>query len=87
MSRTLTDIGSHVYGGRMDTPKILHITAAAVPGERRTFVNVYGLDDQGRVWQWNAKEGKWYPNKLADKPSRNGPLYDQGNGREARNGF
>lgn len=75
----------------MDTPKIIHIAAAAVPGERRTFVNVYGLDDQSRVWQWNAKLGRWQPNKLQPK-GETGNLYDgrsQGgqNGHDARGGF
>jgi hypothetical protein len=70
----------------METPKIIHIAAAAVPGERRTFVNVYGLDDQSRVWQWNAKLGRWQPNKLQLQP-KTGNLYDGRNGdHEARGG-
>jgi hypothetical protein len=51
----------------MATPKILQISAVAVPGRERTFVNVYGLDDQSRVWQWNAKDAKWTPHKIEAK--------------------
>lgn len=52
----------------MATPtKIYMISACAVPGERRTFVNVYGLDEQSRVWQWNAKSGAWEPHKIPEK--------------------
>lgn len=52
----------------MATPtKIFQISACAVPGERRTFVNVYGLDEQSRVWQWNAKSGAWEPHKVPEK--------------------
>ncbi len=50
-----------------DVKEIVQITACAVPGERRTFVNIYGLDRQSRVWQWNAKEGKWEPHKIPEK--------------------
>jgi hypothetical protein len=56
-----------------NNPKIVQITAVAVPGERRTFVNVYGLDDRSFVWQWNAKDACWQPNKIKDT------------GRQARN--
>lgn len=45
-------------------PRIVQICAAAVPGERRTFVNVYGLDEHSRVWQWNAKEARWEAHKV-----------------------
>ena len=62
-------------------PRIIQITAVAVPGERRTFVNVYGLDEHSRVWQWNAKDAKWIPNKVTapkPKPATNG--YDDAEG-------
>jgi hypothetical protein len=54
-------------------PHIVSITAVAVPGDRRTFVNLYGLDDQSRVWQWNATDARWTPYKIAPKSSRNAP--------------
>jgi len=47
--------------------KIVQLTAVAVPGERRTFVNVYGLDEQSRVWQWKATEARWAPYKIAKR--------------------
>lgn len=47
--------------------KIVQITAVAIPGSQRTFANVYGLDDQSRVWQWNATEAKWHPHKIVPK--------------------
>jgi hypothetical protein len=53
--------------GRQTPQRILHITACAVQGDRRTFVNVYGLDDLGRVWQWNAKVGDWEPNMVRER--------------------
>lgn len=52
--------------------RIIQIAAVAVPGERRTFVNVYGLDEDSRVWQWNAKEARWRPYKIEAKPSSDG---------------
>lgn len=70
-----------------NTPKILQIAAAAVPGERRTFVNVYGLDDQSRVWQWNAKLGRWQPNKLQPKGETGNLDGRSQNGHDARGGF
>lgn len=30
-----------------------------------------GLDEDSRVWQWNAKEARWRPHKLEAKPSSN----------------
>lgn len=51
----------------MATPKIVAITSCAVPGRDKTFVNVYGLDDVARVWQWNAKLGAWEPHKIPEK--------------------
>jgi hypothetical protein len=51
----------------MAAPKIVQLACCAVPGERRTFVNVYGLDDQGRVWQWQATEAKWSPYKITKR--------------------
>lgn len=71
----------------MEPTKILQIAAATVAGQRGTFVNVYGLDAEGRVWQWSAKLGKWLPHKV--KPRTDGDLYDRhvnGNGHEARGG-
>lgn len=47
--------------------RIIQITACAVPGDRKTFVNIYGLDQLGRVWQWNAKDAKWQPHKITPK--------------------
>lgn len=58
--------------------RIIQIAAVAVPGERRTFVNVYGLDEESRVWQWNAKEARWRPHKLEAKPSNNGRSPNEG---------
>ena len=51
----------------MATPKIVSITSCAVPGRDKTFVNVYGLADDSRVWQWNAKLGAWEPHKIPEK--------------------
>jgi hypothetical protein len=51
-------------------PRILQITACAVPGERRTFVNIYGLDDQSRVWQWNAKDARWEAHRVRPREPR-----------------
>jgi hypothetical protein len=48
-------------------PEIVTITSCAVPGVRKTFVNVYGLDKASRVWQWNARDGRWEPNKIPEK--------------------
>ena len=59
--------------------RIIQIAAVAVPGERRTFVNVYGLDEQSHVWQWNAKEARWRPHKLEARSSNN-------NGRSPNDG-
>jgi hypothetical protein len=56
----------------MATPKITQITACAVPGREKTFTNVYGLDDQSRVWQWNAKDGAWEPHKIPAKQAAGG---------------
>ena len=53
--------------GSRPAPRIVQITSCAVPGERRTFVNVYGLDEQSRVWQWNAKTAKWEPNQVRER--------------------
>jgi len=50
-----------------EQPKIVSITACAVPGKERTFTNVYGLDDRSRVWQWNARDGRWAPHKVQPK--------------------
>jgi hypothetical protein len=63
-------------------PRILQITAVAVPGERRTFVNVYGLDEQSRVWQWNAKDARWTPNKIQQRSSANGSRQQQRGGSD-----
>ena len=54
-------------------PKITNITAVAVPGDTRTFVNLYGLDDQSRVWQWDATEARWRPFKIVKKARDQGP--------------
>lgn len=61
---------------RMEPTKILQITAATVAGARGTFVNIYGLDTESRVWQWNAKLGKWVPNKV--KPREDAVPYRGG---------
>jgi hypothetical protein len=44
--------------------RIVQITACPIPGDRRTFANVYGLGDDGRVYQWMAsgdEPGTWVP--------------------------
>jgi len=51
----------------MAQPKIVSISCAVVRGDRREFVNVYGLDEQSLVWQWNAKSGAWEPNKVRQR--------------------
>jgi len=52
----------------MASPNIVHITACAVPGKEKTFVNVYGLEGStGRVWQWNAKLAAWEPHKVKER--------------------
>ena len=51
----------------MATPKIVSITSCAVPGRDKTFVNVYGLADDSRVWQWNAKVAQWEPHRIPEK--------------------
>lgn len=53
-------------------PKIVQMTACAVPGEKRTFVNIYGLDDASRVWRWNPTETKWEPHRIEAKGSGGG---------------
>jgi hypothetical protein len=50
-----------------EQPQITSITACAVPGEKKTFVNVYGLSSKGQVWQWNAKLGAWEPHKIPEQ--------------------
>jgi hypothetical protein len=51
----------------MSQAKIVSIATAVVPGERRHFVNVYGLDTDSHVWQWNAKLAKWEPHKVPER--------------------
>ena len=52
--------------------KIVAITACTTKGETRDFANVYGLDERGRVWQWDPSKGQWKPFKLEAKGSRGG---------------
>lgn len=47
--------------------KILQITACMTRGESRDFANVYGLDDSGRVWQWDPKAGRWRPFVIVER--------------------
>ena len=51
-------------------PRIVSITAVPVPGDRRTFVNLYGLDEQSRVWQWDATDARWRPFRITPKKDR-----------------
>jgi len=60
----------------VSNPVIKQITSCAVPGDRKTFVNVYGLDEQSRVWQWNARDAKWEPHKIPEK-SRSAGSFDR----------
>lgn len=48
----------------MSNPKIVSIAACPIPGDRRTFANVYGVDDRGDVYQWYADEGRWKLHKF-----------------------
>jgi hypothetical protein len=52
--------------------RILTIATAVVPGRERSYVNVYGLDEQSRVWQWNAKDAKWVPHKVPERAASGG---------------
>ena len=70
LTHLLTVAGGGAGTGSMSAPKIVQIACCAIPGNKRTFANVYGLDDQSHVWQWNARDGRWEPNVI--KPQSNG---------------
>jgi hypothetical protein len=49
-------------------PTIVQIAAVAMPGEKRTFVNLYGLEAvTGRIWQWEPTDAAWRPFKIEKK--------------------
>lgn len=50
--------------------RIVQITACMTRGQKRDFANVYGLDEQSRVWQWDPQATKWKPFKVQAAPAR-----------------
>lgn len=50
-----------------ENSRIIQITACMTRGDKRDFANVYGLDENSRVWQWDASQGKWKPFKIEAK--------------------
>lgn len=57
----------------MRNPKILSIAACPIPGDRRTFANVYGVDDQGDVYQWDIRAAKWELAQIRERSRDRGP--------------
>lgn len=56
----------------MSTPRIVAITACTVAGKQRDFANVYGLDEQSRVWQWDVQTGSWRAARILESSSNRG---------------
>lgn len=47
-----------------DPQRIVQIAACMTRGTKRDFANVYGLDQDSRVWQWDPQAAKWKPFKV-----------------------
>lgn len=56
----------------MSHPKIISIAACPIPGDRRTFANVYGVDDRGDLFQWNIRSAEWELAQLKERGERSG---------------
>lgn len=52
--------------------RILAITSCVVKGNRTDFVNLYGLDDVNRIWQWDPVAAAWKPYKLEPRKRETG---------------
>lgn len=53
-----------------DPTRIVQIAACMTRGDKRDFANVYGLDEQSRVWQWDPQAAKWKPFKVEKRAAR-----------------
>lgn len=47
--------------------KIVQISSCMTRGDKRDFTNVFGLDDQNRVWQWDPSQASWKPFRIEQK--------------------